>query len=96
MDKLSRFFPACLLSIYCIKTLVFNATPWDALIIVGLVSLAILAEKRVQDKQFQRITEQLAQLENTLQENIKDTEQVRTHVSGMKLSQAKTPINLRF
>jgi len=92
MDKV-RFVPLSLLLLYTIKMLSMNSSLSDALTIFVLGGVSVLYEWKLQNKRLitleQTVSEQLEELQTTVNDKTKEINEIRTYVSSLKLGMIK-------
>lgn len=94
MDKL-KIIPMVLFLSYVGKLLILQANLADAPIVATLALLTAYFEFSPTNKQLKEIDVQLKEVNTKLVEAEKNVEHLKTHVSGLKLSQQMRTSNVR-
>lgn len=96
MDKIIKFVPLVLFSAQFIKSIVLGPALADAPVLAIAALLIVAMEYKVTNKKIQALQSEIEGFNALLAENNKHLEQVRTHVSGIKLGQTRITSNVRI
>jgi uncharacterized protein YlxW (UPF0749 family) len=94
MERL-RHFPAVLFCAFAVKMLVTGAQLVDASALLICATTFIAIEFNLRSKKDIAFEKQIKELQDSITENNKQVEQLKTHVSGLKLGTMKMSQNVR-
>lgn len=93
MDKFLKYVPMLLFCLYCGKMLKEGGSYTEAPILAILGLFSAYSLYRAENKQLQETQKTVDQLKNSIEEQNKKIEELRTHVSGLKLSTSVRGMN---
>lgn len=87
MDKIKSLIPASAFVIYLAKCLFIGASQTDAAIILFLSGLMSYFEFKFERIELKRHKEDISSLKESIREQDKRIEELKTHVGGIKIGQ---------
>jgi len=85
MEKLTRLIPVGILLVYLLKCLITGPQPVDAAILGIFAALAGYAEYKSEEKHILALKSEIAIMKSLQTDMIKQQEELRSHVSSMKI-----------
>lgn len=85
MEKLIKFTPISILLVYVLKCLVVGSQPVDAAILAIFAGLVGYSQFKNEEKNISLLKNEIDELKKSNTEVIKHQEELRSHVSSMKL-----------
>jgi len=96
MDKYTRIMPFGLVLLLSIKCIVSGTTFPDVALLAVLSSLGGYLSLSASNKQVKELEEQYVELKNEFNSKSKEVDDIKNHLSGLKLASAVRPASGRF
>lgn len=95
MDKIYRYFPATLFCLYFTQIFTKGLTP-ESVYVLGILAAFIVSwEYKGKDREMKALNDKLQANIEEQQKQAKEIDQLRTHVTGLKLSTTRLNQNAR-
>jgi hypothetical protein len=96
MDKYIRVMPFGLVLLLSGKCIVLGAAYSDVALLAVLSALGSYLHFSTKDKRFEELENKQAELEKAVQARSKEVDEIKTHLSGIKLANAIRPVQNKF